>query len=437
MFHKDNRYFRLGLTLLMVIIVGVLFYVMITHIGEVYGAVKYLIDILSSVIFGAVFAYLMNPIMKGVEKLVQRIFARSNMTERGLKKLSRGIGVTVSVIVFIGIVYGLIAMVVPRLGESLNETFSQENLQVYYEKITTWLNNFVKGTPIENWVRDNDPVKSIQDWLVKEIDILGTLSVAVNEVYGVAKVIFNMLIGIVVAVYLLISKEKFQAQSKKLVVAMFKPKTANRVLEIARLTNRSFGGFIVGKIIDSLIIGVISYIGMLILGLPYPLICSVFVGITNIIPFFGPLIGIVIGGVLIVLQDPMQALWFVIFELALQQVDGNIIGPRILEGKLGISDFWILVSITLFGGLFGFPGMILGVPVFTVIYTLISQAVNNALRKKQRPVTTEYYYSILTVQDLDQYDKDFQESTVFQSGDTFSTEYDPDDDIEYDAPEEE
>ena len=267
MFRKDNRYFRLGLTLLMVIIVGVLFYVMITHIGEVYGAVKYLIEILSSVIFGAVFAYLMNPIMKGTEKLVQRIFARSNMTERGLKKLSRGIGVTVSVIVFIGIVYGLIAMVVPRLVESLNETFSTENLQIYYEKVTTWLNNFAKGTPIEDWVRDNDPVKSIQDWLVKEIDILGTLSVAVNEVYGVAKVIFNMLIGIVVAVYLLISKEKFQAQSKKLVVAMFKPKTANRVLEIARLTNRSFGGFIVGKIIDSLIIGVISYIGMLILGL--------------------------------------------------------------------------------------------------------------------------------------------------------------------------
>ena len=174
---------------------------------------------------------------------------------------------------------------------------------------------------------------------------------------------------------------------------------------------------------------------MLILGLPYPLICSVFVGITNIIPFFGPLIGIVIGGVLIVLQDPMQALWFVIFELALQQVDGNIIGPRILEGKLGISDFWILVSITLFGGLFGFPGMILGVPVFTVIYTLISQAVNNALRKKKRTLNTDHYYSILTVQDLEKYDKEYQDSTVFQSGDTFDTEYDPDDDIEYDAPE--
>ena len=205
-----------------------------------------------------------------------------------------------------------------------------------------------------------------------------------------------MFIGLVVAVYLLISKEKFISQTKKLVVAVFKTRGANRLFEVGRLANQSFGGFMVGKVIDSFIIGLISYVGMIILDLPYALLSSALVGLTNIIPFFGPLIGIVIGGILIVLQSPIDALYFLIFELILQQVDGNIIGPKILGDRLGISDFWILVSITVFGSLFGFGGMLLGVPVFTVIYALISQAVNNALSKKNLPQNSEHYYSILT-----------------------------------------
>lgn len=434
MFRRNNKFFALGVTLLMVIILSALFYVIITNLGTVYEAVRRFLGIISSAIYGAVFAYLMNPIMKLVERPVERICANSNITERGLRKLKRAVGVIVSLLVFLAIVYALIAMVVPELVESLSETFSTENLQSFYEQATAWLNDFAKGTPIEDWVREHDPIRAIFDWITKELDLIATLSTAFNEVYGVLKVVFNMIIGIVVAVYLLISKERFQAQSKKLVVAMFKPQRADRIFEIARLTNRSFGGFIVGKLIDSLIIGVISYVGMVIIGLPYALVASVFVGLTNIIPFFGPLIGIVIGGVLILLQNPLDCLYFVIFELALQQVDGNIIGPRILGERLGISDFWILVSITLFGGLFGFPGMILGVPVFTVIYALISQGVNGALKRKNLTEETEAYYSILAVEDLEQYGREFQESTVFHSEDTFETEYDPDDDFEYDDP---
>ena len=433
---KDDNFFRLGLTLLTVIVISALFYVVITNIGVVYNEIKSFLGILSSVIFGMVFAYLMNPVMKLVERATERIFRNSNITERGLKKLKRSLGVVISLLVFLAIIYGLFAMVVPELIESLSETFSTENLQNFYETATTWLNNTAKGTPIEDWVLEHDPIRAIFDWVTKELDLIATLSTAFTEVYGVLKVVFNMLIGIVVAVYMLISKERFQAQSKKLVAAMFKPQRANRILEIARLTNRCFGGFIVGKLIDSLIIGVISYIGMIILGLPYALVSSVFVGLTNIIPFFGPLIGIVIGGVLILLQSPLDCLYFVIFELALQQVDGNIIGPRILGEKLGISDFWILVSITLFGGLFGFPGMILGVPVFTVIYALISQSISNSLERKNLPVKTDCYYSIFTVEDLEAYNQEFQESTVFNSADTFETEYDPDDEIEYDESEE-
>ena len=432
MLRKDSRYFRLGLTLLTVVILSILFGVTLINIGTVFSVLKKIIRLFSFVLFGIVFAYLMNPLEKLVEKGIQRLFSRGNVTERGLKKFSRTIGVIVSLLTFIAIVYGLLAMVIPQLVKTLTETLSQDNLQNYYVKITSWLNDVVRGTPLEDWLVEHDPIKAIQDWLTKELDIFSTIGSAFTEVYGVAKVIFNMVIGLIAAVYLLISKERFIAQVKKLVVSVFKPKGANRILEIGRLTNRSFGGFMVGKLIDSLIIGLISYIGMIILRLPYPLLSSALVGIFNIIPFFGPLIGIVPAALLILLQSPIQCLYFLIFEIILQQVDANIIGPRILGGRLGISEFWILVSITVLGSVFGFPGMLLGVPFFTVIYTLICEAINNALQKKKLPVKTEDYYSILTVEDLAGYEKEYGESTVFFSGDTFETEYDPDDDVEYD-----
>ena len=433
MIKGDSRYFRLGRTLLFVIVLSALFIVTLINIGIVFDALKYLLSIFSFVFFGIVFAYLMNPILKNVEKLIQRILARSNLTERGLRKISRSIGVIASLLVFLAMIYGIFALVVPQLVESVSETLSQENLEIYYEKITTWLKDISKNTPLEEWVTQNDPLKLVQNWISeKQRDILSTIGSVLSGAYGVGKVIFNMLIGVVVAVYLLSSKERFISQTKKLTVAIFKPRIADRILEIGRLTNRSFGGFMVGKLVDSLIIGLISYVGMLIIGLPYALFSSVMVGIFNIIPFFGPFIGIAFGAVLIILQSPIQCLYFLIFEIVLQQVDANIIGPKILGGRLGISDFWILVSITVFGSLFGFPGMILGVPVFTVIYTLVSQAINNALHKKKLTEQTEDYYTILTVEDLTKYDSEYGEPTVFYSGDTFETEYDPDDDFEYD-----
>ena len=432
MLRRDSKYFRLGRTLLTVIVLSALFIVTLINVGTVFASIKKIISVFSFVFYGIAFAYLMNPMLKRVEKLMLRVLGRSNLTERGARKLSRIVGVLVSLLVFLALIYGLFALVIPQLVESVKDTFSQENLQSYYDKITTWLNDVLKGTPLESWIHDNDPVKALQDWVTKGLDIFATLESAFTGVYGIVKVIFNMLIGVVVAVYLLISKERFISQSKKIVVATFSPRIADRIFEIGRLTNKSFGGFMVGKLIDSLIIGLISYVGMLIFGLPYALFSSVMVGVFNIIPFFGPFIGIAIGALLIILQSPIQCLYFLIFEIILQQVDGNIIGPKILGGRLGISDFWILVSITVFGNLFGFGGMILGVPVFTVIYTLVSQAVNNALRKKKRTQATENYYSILAVEDLNQYDQDFGEPTVFYSGDTFETEYDPDDDFEFD-----
>ncbi|MBR7009424.1 MAG: AI-2E family transporter [Oscillospiraceae bacterium] len=435
MLKKDSQYFRLGLTLLTVIILSALFIVALVNIGIVFEAFKKIISFFSFVIWGLVFAYVMNPILKLIEKLVKKLLGRTNMTERTVNKLSRILGVLLAVLTFLAIIYGLLAMVLPELYESITTTFSPENLQKYYDQITGWLSRTLQGTPLENWLVENDPLRALQEWITEKIDLFSTIGSVVSGAYDVGKGLLNVIVGLVVSVYLLIDKERYISQFKKFMVAVFKGRWANKLFEIGRFTNRSFGGFMVGKVIDSFIIGLISYIGMLILGLPYALISSTFVGISNIIPFFGPLIGIVIGGVLILLQSPSQALIFLIFEIILQQVDGNFIGPKILGGRMGISGFWVLFSITFFGSVFSFPGMLVGVPVFTVIYALCTEAVNNSLKKKNLTLNTGDYYSILVVEDLEQYEKEFGEPTVFYSGDTFETEYDPDEDFEFEDPE--
>ena len=404
--NRDSKFFRLGVTLLTVIVLSVLFSLTLINIGAIFEFLKQTLSVFSFVIYGIIFAYLMNPIMMAVEKQVQRLLKRSKLKEQSVAKLSRGIGVGVAVFVFLMVVYSLLAMVIPTLEESLSETFSQESLQRYYDKITSWLNDVVRGTPAEDWIHQHDLIKAMQEWITqKSEDIINTLMDAVSEVYGAAMVVFRLIIGLVAAIYMLISKERFLAQLKKLIVSVFKRNGADRIFEIGRLANRSFGGFLIGKLIDSLIIGVISYIGLIILQIPYALLSSVFIGLTNIIPFFGPFIGIAIGGILILLQSPVQAFVFLVYEVCLQQIDGNIIGPRILGGRLGISDFWILVSITVFGSVFGFPGMLMGVPVFTIIYTLSSEAINKALRKKQLSEETMDYYPITAVEDLNKSDK--------------------------------
>jgi len=204
----------------------------------------------------------------------------------------------------------------------------------------------------------------------------------------------------VIAIYMLLSKEKFLAQSKKVMVALFPEKRCNRILEVARRTNRIFSGFVLGKIIDSAIIGIICYIVMSIIRLPYPMLISVIVGVTNVIPFFGPLIGAIPSAFLILLIDPLQCVIFIAFIVILQQFDGNILGPRILGDSVGLSSFWILISITVFSGIFGFAGMVLGVPVFAVMYMLLSDLVSRKLKEKGQPLQTEIYSKIYSTDDI-------------------------------------
>ena len=209
---------------------------------------------------------------------------------------------------------------------------------------------------LQNWLRTD---------LMKQINIM--MSNLTSGVINVFSGLFDLLIGLIISIYVLFSKEKFGKQSKKIVYAVFKPSHANMILHLTLKSNEIFGGFIIGKLIDSAIIGVLCFIGLSILNMPYALLVSVIVGVTNVIPFFGPYIGAIPSAVLIMLADPRKGLYFILFILVLQQIDGNIIGPKILGDSTGLSAFWVVFSILLGGGLFGFVGMILGVPTFAVI----------------------------------------------------------------------
>lgn len=231
---------------------------------------------------------------------------------------------------------------------------------------------------------------------------LYNLSMGVARVIGV---LTDLLIGLIVAAYLLGCKDTLCAQSKKMIYSSMKLSAANLVISKFRYAHHVFGGFINGKLLDSLIIGIICFICCTLMDMPYTMLVSVIVGVTNVIPFFGPFIGAIPSGFLILLNSPIKAVYFAIFILILQQFDGNILGPKILGGSTGLSSFWVLFSILLFGGLFGFVGMVLGVPIFAVVYNLTDDIIRWALTRKRLSVDTNDYRNLVEITEAEyQYD---------------------------------
>ena len=310
------------------------------------------------------------------------------------KQISRGVGIFVSVILMLALITTLLNMMIPELYGSIRDMIfnvpSQMNRFIHeFSKMHS--SDSTVGKMLESIVEEASDF--VQNWmktdLMEKVNLWMT-QLTVGMIHMVREV-FNFIIGIIVSIYVLFSKEKFQKQTKKLIYAVFRPGQANMILQIGGKSNEIFGGFIIGKIIDSLIIGVICFIGLSILNMPYTMLVSVIVGVTNVIPFFGPYIGAIPSAILILLADPLKGLYFIIFVIALQQFDGNVLGPKILGNSTGLSSFWVVFSILIAGGLFGIPGMLFGVPTFAVIYYIVNMLVNSILKKKELPTDTECY----------------------------------------------
>lgn len=355
-------------------------YAFITNFTGIGGIINTVFDVTSPVIWGLIIAYLLNPVMKWIEKRVKRF------TEKDKKrpKLTRAVSVTITMIVFIAMLIALCSIIVPQVTDSLMGII--DNIGTYFNNLEKWINGILAKYP-KILSLANSQIENVETTLMNTINqvmpkIGDLMKVITDGTLTFIMAIKDFLIGVIVSVYFLIDKEHFQAGMKKIIYAFFPQKASSGVLRICSQVNASISGFISGKIIDSIIIGCLCFICMTIMKLDFIVLISVIVGITNIIPFFGPFIGAVPSAVLLLVSSPKQVIPFLILIFVIQQLDGNIIGPKILGQSIGISAFWVLFSILVGGGLFGFAGMILGVPIFAVLHSLINQFVNYRLEIK-------------------------------------------------------
>lgn len=421
----NSKYFRWGITAFSVIAGGICFYYLIFHISEFLQNIKSLFSMIMPVMFGLVIAYLLTPILNFIElKILNPLFDRLKVKATARrKKLIRGIAVILTSLLMILAIYALIAMLISQIVPSIQAVVS--NFDGYVSDLSTWLNNLMEDNQeLKNFVMPQVTTlfSSLETWLddtatllEKSGEVLKTVSLSI---LSFLKVTWNFVIGFIISIYVLVSKETFSAQGKKMIYAIFEADSANSILNSLRFVHRTFIGFISGKVLDSVIIGMLCFIGTTLLGTPYAALVSVIVGVTNVIPFFGPYLGAIPCAFLILIVDlshPMTCVTFVIFILILQQIDGNLIGPRILGDSTGLSGFWVIFSITLFGGLFGVAGMIVGVPIFAVFFAAVKGLVNRSLQKKKLPLQSDVYLDMEYIDENGEIHKAEAESSTEQS----------------------
>ena len=340
-------------------------------------------------IYGLVIAYVMNPIVKFLDKKVY-----SKIIKKKKNKMTRVLALTTSTILFFGVIIGSISFLIPEVFKSIEMFIS--NSSIYLDNSKQFLLNiFGNRESIKNFIISNYDIVSsyVTDWLNEGFfnDLITHVS---NGIIGTIMFIYNLVVGYIVSVYILYDKEKFKAQAKKLLYTIFDSERVNVIIDNIRYTDRVFLDFFVGKLIDSLIIGIICFIFMLLFKMPYALLIAIIVGVTNIIPYFGPFIGAVPCAVLIFVVEPSKVIGFIIFITILQQIDGNIIGPKILGSKTGLSSFWVLLSLLIFGGLFGIVGMIIGVPILSILYSFINGLAKKRLDQKHLPLDSKDYENL-------------------------------------------
>ena len=390
-FKWDRKYVNWGMTAFCVLAASLLFYFAIRNISVFGQAVNKLVAILAPFIWGLVICYLLSPLMRVLEERVflplgKRLYRKSK--KGGAAKFARVLSILFCEIVLLLVLAAVVYLIIPQVLSSVQMLI--QNSGTYADNVSAWLNGLLKNYPeLDSYAGEllGNFNTNVGSWLQnKVLPQLGNLITSVSSgVYGFARSIYNLIIGIIVSVYLLSDKEGHIAAFKRLTYAVFSVETADQLRQGLIFVDKTFMGFLSGKILDSVIIGIICYIVCSILQMPYTLLISVIIGVTNIIPFFGPLIGAVPSALIILMVDPTKCLIFIVFIIILQQIDGNIIGPRILGNSTGITGFWVIFSIILGSGLFGFWGMLLGVPVFVVIYTVINNLIVKKLKKSDLP----------------------------------------------------
>ncbi len=381
----NKKYTTIAAYVLIVIFLSIVFFQIATEVNLFKLKINDYFRVMLPFIIGFVMAYLFNFILKFYENQVLNFKKAKNIKRKHKRIISIILTYTTVIILlflFVNFIFPQIVASIVVLANDAPEFIN--NTSRLFIKISRNLeiNDEYSKILIQKW---NEFINYLFQFATDLIPMIGFF------VKSVVSSIWNVILGIIISTYLLMDKEKFFGLSRKVTIALFSEKTANRIIELTQRSNNIFGKFIGGKILDSFIVGIMTFFILTITKMPYPVLISFIIAMTNIIPFFGPFIGAIPSIVIIFLVSPIKALWFILIVFIIQQIDGNIIGPKILGDSLGISAFWILFALLVTGKLFGLIGLIIGVPVFAIFYSLVKDMVENRLKKKDLPYKTKDY----------------------------------------------
>ena len=409
---ENKKYLKLGLTGVSVIVVSLLFFFLIFRLSEIFAGVKKILGILSPFMYGAVIAYILTPICNWLEGLLKKLFRSAKLK----RNVISGISIAVALILSLTLVFVLIVLVIPQVWNSIVGIVNAVpgELAAVNDRLVALLDD--NPQLLSYWNKFYGRVyDNIIDWLTT--DLMPTMGTVISGLGTWLALFFNIIknlfLGILISIYFLASRKKFAAQAKMMLHSFIPRRWANLIEEEMKFVDKMFNGFLMGKLLDSAIIGVICFAVTALLGFKSAALISVIVAATNVIPFFGPFIGAIPSAILLLLENPMHCLYFLIFIVILQQVDGNLIGPKILGNTTGLSSFWVLFSIILFGGLFGIVGMVIGVPLFAVIYDVVCRLTIHGLHKHGRGELLEEYHDTFSTEPKVKKPKKFKGDKIF------------------------
>jgi len=342
------------------------------------------------VIIGIFIAFLLNPVLNFFESLFAKAFSGKLMDVRKKRNIVKLLSILVTTLIALAMIISVFLLIIPEFFDSLTVLINDS--KNYFDFLQKW----VKELPDDNIIAQNfddifgEAINTIQKWLTT--DLPTTISTAFNVAKDGVILVFNFIIGFIISIYVMKEKEVFAATSKKICYALFNRERANDIILTARHGNQIFGQFLSGKVIESSLVGVLFFIFMSIFGIKYSLLISVIMGVCNFIPMFGPYIGGIPSGLILLMADPGKVIGFVIMVILIQTADANVFGPLIMGQKTGLSEFWITFAIFFFGGLFGLAGLIIGIPLLAVIFYVVRAMINNKLTSKELPTDNKTYY---------------------------------------------
>ena len=371
----NRKYTTIAVYAIIVVVFGISFYLSVMQFSKLSELTSTFIAILKPFIVGFSLAYLLNFILEFTEGNIV-----SNLMPRAGKRLVRYLSMVITYILVTILVFLFFKFIFPQVAESIVKLVTDfpHIVNRVYNYIDQFINhiNLPDTTRVAVNQKVNEIGKSAIDFATNLVPFLA------NFFLNIVKSIWNLILGLIISIYILADKEGFFRLCRKFIFAIFTKDSAESILKVTRLSNDIFGKFIIGKIIDSIIIAIITFVILSIVKMPYVILLTFIIGVTNVIPFFGPFIGAIPAVLLVLIVDPIKALWLIVIIFIIQQLDGNVIGPKILGDSIGISSFWILFSLLVAGKFFGIIGMVIGVPLFAVIYTIVGETINNRLKTK-------------------------------------------------------